>query len=358
MQSLRKMGQVFPLGLSFDDVLLIPQHSGIKSRSLVDLTTQLTPSVSLKLPILSTNMTDVTGVEMAIALGKLGGMGILPRFENPKVQADMVKQVKKNEVSVAAAVGCKEGFLDRAEKLAKAGVDILLLDIAHGHMQQALDATKKIKNKFGQKIGLISGAIATYAGANDLYQAGADCVRVGVGPGSICTTRIVTGVGIPQITAITEASKAAKKWKRTILADGGIKNSGDIAKALAAGASAVSLGNVFAGTDEAPGKIVIRKGKKYKIYRGSTSIESKNDHQKKLSDLSNNYLHHIEGVEGLVPFKGPVQNLVLQFVANLKSSFSYVGAKNLRQFHRYAKFIRVTSLGLRENGPHDILTQD
>ncbi len=352
------MDQVFPLGLSFDDVLLIPQHSEIESRSLVDLTTQITPAVKLKLPLLSTNMSDVTGIEMAIKLGKLGGMGILPRFENPEVQADMVKKVKENDVLVAAAVGCKEGFLDRAEKLVQANVDILLLDVAHGHMQQAIDATKKLKNKFGKKTGIISGAVATYAGADDLFKAGADCVRVGVGPGSICTTRIVTGVGIPQITAIMEAVRAAKKWKRTILADGGIKNSGDIAKALAAGAAAVSLGNVFAGTDEAPGKIIIKNGKKYKIYRGSTSTEAKKDHTGKLSNLSNNYLNHIEGVEGLVELKGPVAKIVLQFEANLKSAFSYCGAKDIHQFQQKARFIRVTSLGLRENNYHDILIQD
>lgn len=352
------MNQKIPLGLSFDDVLLQPQYSEIRSRSFVNLATQISPKIKLKLPFLSTNMHDVTGVEMAIVLGKLGGMGLLPRFENPKIQAEKVEKVKKSAVSVAASVGCREGFLERAEMLVKAGTDILLLDVAHGAMKQAIDATRILKRKFSRKVGIISGNIATYEAAVDLFKAGADGVRVGVGPGSICVTRIVTGVGVPQITAIMEVAKAAKRLKKYVLADGGIKSSGDAAKAIAAGADALCMGNIFAGTDEAPGKLIKIKGKKYKVYRGSTSKEAKEEHLKSLKDLSNGYTNYVEGVAGLVPYKGPVKNIVEEYTHALQSALSYIGAKNIQQFHKKAQFIQVTSLGLRENGVHDILIKD
>ncbi|HWA51928.1 MAG TPA: guanosine monophosphate reductase [Patescibacteria group bacterium] len=244
------------LGLSYDDVLLIPTYSEIESRSDVDLTTKISPHVTLSLPLISINMTDVTGVEMAIALGKLGGLGFLPRFFSPDEQSDMVSKVKKANVQVGAALGIKEGYLERAEKLAKAGVDILTIDVAHGHMQKTLEVTKDLKNKFGKDIDIISGVIGTYEGAADLFKAGADSARVGVGPGTICITRIQTGVGVPQITGVIEASRAARKFGKTILCDGGTKNSGDVVKGLAAGASAVVIGSQFAGTEEAPGEFV------------------------------------------------------------------------------------------------------
>ena len=177
-------------------------------------------------------MTDVTGVEMAIALGKLGGLGFLPRFVSDEEQSKMVFAVKKAGVFAAAAVGCREGFLERAEKLVKAGVDILTLDVAHAHMLQALEATAELKRRFGEKVDVISGVVGTEEGANDLFKHGADSVRVGVGPGTICITRIVAASGVPQITAVLNASKAARKWKRTILCDGGTSNSGDIIKGL------------------------------------------------------------------------------------------------------------------------------
>jgi IMP dehydrogenase len=279
------MDHEFPLGLSYDDVLLVPQYSEINSRNDVDLSTQITPHVKLKLPLISINMTDVTGVDMAIALGKLGGIGFLPRFFPAEEQANMAAQVKKAGVFTAAAVGCREGYLERAEKLVNAGVDILTLDVAHAHMRQALDATSELKQKFGKTIDIISGVVGTENGANDLYKYGADSVRVGVGPGTICITRIVTGSGVPQITAVLNASKAAKRWKRTVLCDGGTNNSGDIVKGLAAGASAVIIGSQFAGTDEAPGKKIEKDGKYFKVYNASTSPTEKKTTPNKLKGL-------------------------------------------------------------------------
>ena len=344
-----------PLALSYDDVLLVPQYSNIKSRSDVDLTTQITPHVKLLVPLISINMSDVTGVEMAVELGKLGGIGFLPRFDTSENQADMVNKVKKSKVFVGGAVGCKEGYLERAEKLANAGVDIITLDVAHGGMQSAITATTELKRRFGNKCDIISGVVGTYDSAFALFKAGADSVRVGVGPGTICITRIQTGFGVPQITAIMEASRAARKFKKTILCDGGTKNSGDIVKGLAAGASAVIMGSQFAGHDEAPGKLVVKDGVKYKEYNASTSLTEKLKHTKVLNCLPNTYTKHIEGVESLVKYKGPLSSSVEKWVAGIKSGYSYAGAVDINSLWKKAQFIRVSPMGARENGVHDVI---
>jgi IMP dehydrogenase len=350
------MNQDIPLALSYDDVLLVPQYSDIQSRSLVDISSQITPNVTLKLPLISINMNDVTGIQMAETLGLAGALGFLPRFDSVDVQAKMVKHLKDKSLQAAAAIGVKEGFMDRAQALVQAGAVILTIDVAHGHMQSCIDAVKRLKNEFGNTVDIIPGVIATYEAAEDLFKAGADSVRVGVGPGSICITRIVTGVGVPQITAIMEASRAARKYKKTVLADGGIKNSGDAAKALAAGASAVVMGNQFAGTDEAPGDIVEIEGIPYKRYNASTSLAEKTKHTKSLQDTGSTYLKHIEGVESVVPYKGPVGHVLTTFEYNIKSALSYTGAHTIPEFWEKARFVRVTPQALRENGAHDVIT--
>lgn len=343
------------LALSYDDVLLVPQYSNIKSRSDVDLSSQITPRVKLLIPLISINMTDVTGVDMAIALGKLGGIGFLPRFDTPENQANMVKKIKLSKVLIGGAVGCKDDFLERAEMLAKAGADIITLDIAHGGMQQAINATRELKRRFGNTCDIVSGVVGTYETAYALFEAGADSVRVGIGPGTICTTRTQTGFGVPQITAVMEASRAARKFKRTVLCDGGTKNSGDIVKGLAAGASAVIMGSQFAGHDEAPGKLITKNGIKYKVYNASTSLTEKKKHAKALKCLPETYTKHIEGVESLVPYKGPLHVSVEKWVANIKSGYSYSGAININGLWKNSKFIRVTPLGARESGAHDVI---
>ena len=354
--SLRCMDQKFPLALSYNDVLLVPQYSEIDSRNDIDLSTQITPRVKLEIPLISINMTDVTGVEMAITLGKLGGLGFLPRFVSPEVQANMVAEVKNAGVYAAAAIGCRKGYLERAEKLARAGADILTLDVAHGHMLQALEATAELKRRFGNVADIISGVIGTEDGANDLYKYGADSVRVGVGPGTICITRIVTGSGVPQITALLNAAKAARRWKRTILCDGGTNNSGDIVKGLAAGASAVVVGSQFAGTDEAPGKKIEKNGIFFKIYNASTSLTEKKNYLKvKGEKLGKNYTKQIEGIESMVKYRGQLSTVLEGMVANIRSGLSYSGAKNIVELWKRAKFIRITSLGKSENGTHNVI---
>ncbi|EKE12683.1 MAG: hypothetical protein ACD_13C00145G0032 [uncultured bacterium] len=346
------------LALSYDDVLLVPQHSEIKSRQDVSLVTTITSRLKLNIPLISANMSDVTGVEMAIKLGQLGGLGVLPRFMTAGEEANMILAVKKKGLLAAAAVGLRNGMFDRAEALVKAGADALFLDVAHGHMLQTVEATQSLKQKFGNSVDIISGNVATYEAAFDLFKAGADSVKVGIGPGSICTTRVETGFGVPQLTAVINAARAARYFKKTIIADGGIKNSGDIVKALAAGASAIMAGNVFAGTDEAPGKKVKIKGLLYKQYFGSTSFMEKENHIKRnKSELDKNYSKHIEGIEGIVPYKGEVTKIVEKMEANIRSGFSYAGAATIKDLWKKAEFIQITEMGQRESKAHDIITE-
>lgn len=345
--------------LSYDDVLLVPQYSEISSRTTVDLSTNITNKIKLKIPVISINMDDVTGVEMAIAMSKNGGLGFLPRFDTPEIQADKVSAVKRAGGKVGAAIGVKNGYLKRAELLLMAGADVITLDIAHGHMQKALDITSDLKNKFGEEIQLIQGVVASYQGAKNLFIAGADAVRVGIGPGTICTTRIVTGFGVPQVTAITEAARAAREYGRYVLADGGTKNSGDIVKGLACGASASIVGSQLAGTDEAPGKLIEINGKKYKEYNAETSKKSKNRQiNKDRTNKEDHYINHVEGVEAYVPYKGSVEEVLTQMIAGVRSGLSYAGAKNITKLWKNAEFIRVTASGNRENGAHDVILKE
>src|SRR4030042_2939155 len=266
--SLRYMDHSFPLGLSYDDVLLIPQYSEVNSRSDVDLSTQMTPNLKLGIPLISSNMSSITDANFAISLGRLGGLGVLPRFMSTEEEVNMVSAVKKEKVLVGAAVGVRETGFERAKLLVSAGADLLVLDVAHGHMLQTIQATKMLKQLFGSKVGIVSGNVVTYEAAKDLFRAGADCVKVGIGPGSTCITRTETGCGVPQISAVLACAKAARKYLKTLICDGGMKNSGVIVRGLAAGASAIMTGHLFAGLEETAGKIITKNGKKYKKYNG------------------------------------------------------------------------------------------
>jgi IMP dehydrogenase len=349
------MGQKFPLALSYDDVLLIPQYSEIDSRNDVDLSVKITSKLSLKIPLISANMSDVTGSEMACAVARLGGLGVIPRFMPAESEANMVSVVKKESLTVGAAIGIRNGMYARAETLINAGANILFLDVAHGHMLKVIEAVSNFKNKF-EKVDLVAGNVATKEAAEALFRAGADSVKVGIGPGSICTTRIETGSGVPQITAIMESAKAAKKYKKSLIADGGAKNSGDIVKGLAAGVSAIMAGSLFAGTDEAPGKIVKIDGKMYKNYNASTSLTEKKNHvQKDKDEFEKNYTKQIEGVESMVAYKGPLKPIIEKIISNLRSGFSYSGARNLEALWKKAKFIQITAMGRRESEVHDVI---
>lgn len=351
------MDKDLPLALSYDDVLLVPQYSEINSRSEVDIATRIAPNLSLRIPLISTKMDTVTGVAMAVAMSRLGGLGILPRFDKVEGQAEMVAKVAEKKALAAGAVGVKEGFMERARMLIKAGATILNVDVAHGHMKKTIEATRQLKQTFGDKITLISGIVATGECARDLFEAGADSLLVGVGAGSICTTRVKTGCGLPGLASLWEVAPIARKYNKTFMPDAGIRNSGDIVKALAAGASAIVAGSIFAGTKEAPGEIVIWKGKKFKRYNGSTSPhEKKRQVERDGSDKSATYLRHLEGVAALVPYKGPVADVVLNLLAGVRSGMAYCGAKNIIELWGKAKFARITPVGYRENGAHDVVS--
>jgi IMP dehydrogenase len=365
----------FPLGLTFDDVLLMPGYSDF-SRSEIDLSTQLTKRIKLSLPLVSSPMDTVTESKLAIALAQLGGIGIIHRNLTVEDQVKEVKLVKSKNLLVGAAIVGKK-FEERAKALIKAGVDVVVIDSAHGFTKTIIEAVKFLKKTYS-KLEVIAGNIATYDGAMGLIEAGVDGLRVGMGPGAICTTRIIAGMGVPQLTAIIETSKAAEKSGVPIIADGGIKYSGDIVKALAAGASTVMMGSFFAQTSESPGRTIklsknevsrrfqdifslTQKTYLFKEYRGMGSIASmrrgtkiKGEGEFHGKDYKDKVLV-AEGVEGLVPIKGTVKELVGQAVGGIKSGLYYTGAKSIKELWEKARFIQITQASLTESHPHDIL---
>lgn len=335
--------------ITFDDVLIRPSKSRIEPRE-ASLRAVLVPGITLSTPFLSAAMDRVTEDQTAIALYKAGGLGIIHRNCTISVQVEMVKKAKRAGVRVGAACGPFD--IERAEQLKSAGIDILCIDCAHGHNMKVIESAKKIKNIL-KNTPLIVGNIATKEAVRDLVGI-ADVVKVGVGPGSICTTRIVSGVGVPQLSAIMEVAEEAHKYKIKVIADGGMKNSGDIAKALAAGADFVMLGNLFAGCDECPGKVVTKSGKKYKEYRGMGSKSVLDEKQSEDRYLVEGRKAVPEGVEGLVPCRGPISDVVSSLASGVQVSMGYVGAQNLAEFKKKAQFIRISSASVAESKPHSI----
>ncbi len=470
------------LGLTFDDVLLVPKRTPVKSRKDVSLQTQLSRRLTLNMPLISANMDTVTEAPMAIALAQEGGIGIIHRFMSIEDQVREVTKVKRSQnviiddpytigdtstigqakllmietgssgllvinpkkelvgiithrdilfeaqdehpitsimtpqeklitggpattieeaqkllhqhrleklplidqqhhitglftmrdifkrqefpiaskdtkghLLVGAAIGVKDDYFERAQELIKAGADVLVIDIAHGHSDVAIDATKRIKAELGD-IELIVGNVATAEGTEDLIAAGADAVKVGVGPGSMCTTRVVTGSGVPQLTAIMESSAIGQKHKVPIIGDGGLRTSGDIVKALAAGATTVMAGGFFAGTDESPGRMITRNGQKVKVYQGSASMGSVEQRHRRLEDDDEERFRSIvpEGVETTVPYRGSAHDVIQQLLGGLRSGMSYSGARTIEELHANAEFIRMTGAGLGESVAHGV----
>lgn len=361
--------------LTFDDVLLKPGYAGF-SRSEINLDTKLTRNISLKTPLVSAPMDTVTESKLAIALGKFGGIGIIHRNLKIEEQATEVAKVKAAGQLVGAAVGSSPGYEKRVDALVKSGVDVIVVDSAHGYSKFVIEAVEFIKKN--HKVDVIAGNIATTEGAEALIKAGADGLRVGMGPGAICTTRIVSGMGVPQLTAIIDSAKVAQKHGIPVIADGGINYYGDITKALAAGASTVMMGRLFAATEESPGKVVefdreqvparfrsiITDGTekyRFKSYRGmgslgamerGKSISSEDEfHGKSFDDKS---VLIAEGVEGLVPNSGDLQTVAETMIESIKSGFYYVGAKSIEELWQTAVLQHITSASLSESHPHDL----
>jgi guanosine monophosphate reductase len=339
------------IGLAFDDVLLVPRRSGIRSRQDVSLQTQLSRRVRLALPVVAANMDTVCEAPMAVAVARVGGIGMVHRFLPIEGQADMVAEVKAQGLLVGAAVGTSQDSVERAKALVNAGADALVLDIAHGHADHAIDELRNLKRNFGDDVDLIAGNVATRRGAEDLIDAGADAVKVGVGPGGVCTTRLVAGVGVPQLTAINDCAGLGIP----IIADGGIRQSGDIAKALAAGASTVMIGSLFAGTDESPGEIEQSPRGLVKTIRGMASFEAVQARAERAGEaIDAEYFEQraAEGVSGSVAYRGKVGKLIGTLMGGVRSAMSYCDARSIEELWHNAEFIRVTAAGLHESQPH------
>jgi IMP dehydrogenase len=343
-----------PLGLTYDDVLLVPQRSRIRSRSQVSVASKLTNTIDMDTPIIAANMDTVCGWEMAATMSLLGAVGIIHRFLPIGDQGAEVR--KAFEASgggvIGAAIGTDHDMIERTKACAEAGARIVVLDIAHGHAEHAIEGIHHLKDQTPE-VQVIAGNVATAQGAIDLAAAGADAIKVGVGPGGVCTTRLVAGVGVPQLTAVSSAVES--ECGVPIIADGGIRHPGDIAKALAVGANSVMIGSMFAGTKEAPGEVEQTERGLFKRVRGMASREAAEQRAARSGEeLDDEYFEHraAEGVEGLVPYRGSVRLLVNELMAGVKSSMSYQNAASLEEFRTNAQLIRVTGAGLNENHPH------
>lgn len=349
------MFKPFQETFSFDDVLLVPKYSDIRSRKEVFTKTLISKNKKffLEIPIISAASDTVTTADLAIEMGKLGGLGVIHRFLPVEDQIKEVKKVKKAGVISAAAFGVKNGEFERAKALIETGVDILMLDVAHAHSKNAIDVIKKVR-KINKKVIIIAGTVATREGFYDLTRAGADAIKVGIGGGSICITRIRTGFGVPLLSSIIDCAPIAKKFGVGLIADGGLRTSGDIVKALAAGASAVMLGNMLAGTDQAPGEIIEIDGKKFKSYRGMASLDA-NLQRKDVKNDRKDII--VEGVSGLVSYKGDANEVIGEILGGIRSGLSYAGARNIKELRKNSTFVRVTQAGIKESYPHDIQTK-
>lgn len=364
-------------GITFDDVLLIPAESHVLPNE-VDLSVQLAKNLKLNLPFISAGMDTVTESSMAIAMALQGGLGVIHKNMSIQAQAGEVANVKgvalngnfakaavddQNRLLVAAAVGVTSDTFERAEALFEAGADAIVIDTAHGHSAGVLRKIKEIRQHYPTQT-LIAGNVATGDATRALFDAGVDVVKVGIGPGSICTTRVIAGVGVPQITAIYDAATAAKEYGKPIIADGGIKYSGDIVKAIAAGGNAVMLGSMFSGTTEAPGEVFEDHGKKYKAYRGMGSVgamaQSHGSSDRYFQGGVNEANKLVpEGIEARVEYKGDVADIIFQMVGGLRSGMGYCGAADIQSLIDNAQFVQISNAGLRESHPHDVqITKD
>jgi IMP dehydrogenase len=361
-------------GITFDDVMLIPAESHVLPNE-VDLSTQLAPNLKLNIPLISAGMDTVTEGKMAAAMAKMGGLGVIHKNLSIKAQADEVRLAKNTEITpedkhaavdangkllVAAAVGVTSDTFERAEALFEAGADAIVIDTAHGHSAGVLRKIKEIRDHFPEKT-LIAGNVATAEGTRALFEAGVDVVKVGIGPGSICTTRVVAGVGVPQLTAVYDAANVAREFGKPIIADGGIKYSGDVVKALAAGGNAVMLGSMLSGTEEAPGDVQQGSdGRLVKSYRGMGSVGAMAQQHGSSDRYFQGGVNEAnklvpEGIEAVVSYKGTVRNVVYQILGGLRSGMGYCGAENIQKLIDTAQFVRISNAGLRESHPHDVM---
>jgi IMP dehydrogenase len=333
-------------GLTYDDVLIVPSKSAVRSRRDPNLSTRLTRRFKIDMPFISANMDTITEAPMAIAMNKLGGIGILHRFMTLENQLREVRAVKESGAKlVAASIGVNDEGRKAAVELVKEGVNILTIDIAHGHSVAMLETIQWLKDSFGDKIDIIAGNVATPEATEELIKAGADAIKVGIGPGSMCTTRIITGCGVPQLTAVAWCTDVARGHNVPVIADGGLKASGDIVKAIAAGAETVMLGSLLSGTLETPGEI--HYGKKH--YRGMASRAAQVSWRGNLPEGM-----APEGEATAIPVKGSVKDVIMELAGGLRSGMSYVNAVELNEIPEKARFMEMSPSGYRESGAHGV----
>tara|TARA_Y100000034_G_scaffold97884_1_gene119671 strand:- start:2126 stop:3178 length:1053 start_codon:yes stop_codon:yes gene_type:complete len=342
--------------LTYDDINIVPKYSELESRSDVDLSTKFTKKIKLSIPVVSTPMDTVTEYDMAREMMDWGGAGIVHRFMSIEEQAGIMEKlwyipgtdhiVVKNNLPRCAAIGVKGDYLERAQELVKNGCNVLLIDVAHGHHKLVGDAIEEIKTKLSG-VEVVAGSVATGEACEYLCEKGADAIRVGIGNGSLCETRIRTGVGIPQVSALIDCVAVADTFDTPIIADGGVRTIGDVCKGLACGADTIMLGSLLSGTKETPGTIE-KIGEwpnemLYKKYRGSASLDSKHDR----GDDKN-----VEGNHKVIPYKGKVKRILKDIQEGIRSAFSYVGANDISEFHSKVELIQVTGAGNIEGKPH------
>ena len=350
--------------LTYDDILLVPKYSEVETRSSINLSTLVSRRYGLLKPFVASCMDTVCEYKMAIKMVEFGGVGCIHRFMSVEEQCEQVSKVMEyistnhmyekwgvmydnwhseiQDIPVMAAVGVNESDIDRAESLVKCGANIILIDVAHGHHKNVKKMIQKLREVLPERVDIIAGNISTEESAIDLCEWGADGLRVGIGGGSLCTTRIQTGHGVPNVTSIIDCVKGSKV---PVMADGGIRSSGDIAKALSIGADCVMLGSLLAGTKESPGKIVEKgNGSLYKRYRGSASLETKSTHGQST--------RHVEGESTLIPFKGGVDFIVEKLTDGVKSALSYSGSVDIKNFKIKSEIVEITPSGMVESKPH------
>nr|4FEZ_A Chain A, Inosine-5'-monophosphate dehydrogenase [Vibrio cholerae O1 biovar El Tor str. N16961]4FEZ_B Chain B, Inosine-5'-monophosphate dehydrogenase [Vibrio cholerae O1 biovar El Tor str. N16961] len=363
--------------LTFDDVLLVPAHSTVLPNT-ADLRTRLTKNIALNIPMVSASMDTVTEARLAIALAQEGGIGFIHKNMSIEQQAAQVHQVKifesggakdfhkaeskpnackdeQGRLRVGAAVGAAPGNEERVKALVEAGVDVLLIDSSHGHSEGVLQRIRETRAAYPH-LEIIGGNVATAEGARALIEAGVSAVKVGIGPGSICTTRIVTGVGVPQITAIADAAGVANEYGIPVIADGGIRFSGDISKAIAAGASCVMVGSMFAGTEEAPGEVILYQGRSYKAYRGMGSLGAMSKGSSDRYFQTDNAADKLvpEGIEGRIAYKGHLKEIIHQQMGGLRSCMGLTGSATVEDLRTKAQFVRISGAGMKESHVHDV----
>ncbi len=351
-------------GLTYDDILLVPKYSEVKSRSIINTNTLVSRRYGLLKPLVASCMDTVCEYKMAIKMVELGGVGCIHRFMTIDEQCEQVSKVVEyinnnhmyehwgvmyddwyseiKQIPVMAAIGVNDVDIERAVRLVLSGVNIILIDVAHGHHINVTNMIRKLRETLPTSVDIIAGNISTKESAEDLCEWGVDGLRVGIGGGSLCTTRIQTGHGVPNVTSIIDCVEGSSV---PVMADGGIRNSGDIAKALSVGADCVMLGSLLAGTKESPGKIVEKgNGSLYKRYRGSASLETKSAHKQSTK--------HVEGESTMIPFKGSVEYIIDKLNDGLKSALSYSGSKDIKEFHWKSEVMEITPSGMVESKPH------